>query len=113
MVAVPRGVHRSLVNRYGPRTPAVVAKDANGAKAGGAAAAAGASGRISVGRGRGVPGSGLALVGSSRPLLELSSCPACAALGEEMARIKTAEQKEVRVAAAAALGVGCVVDGVS
>ncbi|CAN0455289.1 unnamed protein product, partial [Ectocarpus sp. 12 AP-2014] len=25
MVAVPRGVHRSLVNRYGPRTPAVVA----------------------------------------------------------------------------------------
>lgn len=101
MVAVPRGVHRSLVNRYGPRTPAVAAKpplfDASGGKgAGGAAAAmAAAASRISLGRGRGVLGGGLALVGSSRPLLELSSCTACAALDEEIMRLKSEEQKEV------------------
>lgn len=97
MVAVPRGVHRSLVNRYGPRTPAVVAAkpspvDSNGFKVG---PGPGESvGRISVGRGRG-RGQGMALVGSSRPLLELTSCKACAALEQEMALLKTTEQKEV------------------
>lgn len=52
--------------------------------------------RVSVGRGRG-RGHGMALVGSSRPLLELSSCTACKALEEEMVLLKSAEQKEVRV----------------
>ena len=98
-------MHRSLVNRYGPRTPAAVAKpppsDGNGAKIGSAAAAAAAAaanmgGRTSVGRGRGVAGAGLPLVGSSRPLLELSACTACLALEEEMTRLKSVEQKEVR-----------------
>lgn len=37
----------------------------------------------------------MALVGSSRPLLELSSCTACKALEEEMALLKSTEQKEV------------------
>jgi len=98
MVAVPRGVHRSLVNRYGPRTPAATAAkpaatDANGFKA--KQVPGESAGRVSVGRGRG-RGQGMALVGSSRPLLELSSCTACAALEEEMALAKSAEQKEVR-----------------
>lgn len=98
-MAIPRGVHRSFVNRYGPRTPAgVVAKssvlDANG----GIAAAAGvlatpASGRASLLDGQ---GRDLALVGSSRPLLELVSCTACAALDEELKKMKSAEQMEVR-----------------
>eukprot|EP00903_Cladosiphon_okamuranus_P013693 g12750.t1 len=94
MVAVPRGVHRSLVNRYGPRTPAVVAEkpDANGFKA--TPGPGESAGRVSVGRGRG-RGQGMALVGSSRPLLELVSCPACAALEKEMALAKSTEQKEV------------------
>lgn len=97
MVAVPRGVHRSLVNRYGPRTPAVVAgkpADANGFKA--TPGPGESAGRVSVGRGRG-RGQGMALVGSSRPLLELTSCTACAALEEEMALAKSTEQKEVGV----------------
>lgn len=97
MVAVPRGVHRSLVNRYGPRTPAVVAAkpspvDSNGFKV---TAPGESAGRISVGRGRGRGRGHMALVGSSRPLLELSSCTACAALEEEIALVKSAEQKEV------------------
>ena len=99
MVAVPRGVHRSLVNRYGPRTPAVVAgkpapPDVNGFKA--TPGPGESAGRVSVGRGRG-RGQGMALVGSSRPLLELTSCTACAALEEEMALAKSTEQKEVCV----------------
>lgn len=96
MVAVPRGVHRSLVNRYGPRTPAVAAgkPDANGFKA--TPGPGESAGRVSVGRGRG-RGQGMALVGSSRPLLELASCTACAALEEEMALAKSTEQKEVCV----------------
>ncbi|CAN0122008.1 unnamed protein product, partial [Ectocarpus fasciculatus] len=98
MVAVPRGVHRSLVNRYGPRTPAVVAGKPSplDATTGGvkvAVAPGESADRISVGRGRG-RGQGMALVGSSRPLLELSSCTACAALEEERALLKSAEQKE-------------------
>lgn len=99
MVAVPRGVHRSLVNRYGPRTPAVVAGKPSplDATTGGvkvAVAPGESADRISVGRGRG-RGQGMALVGSSRPLLELTSCTACAALEEERALLKSAEQKEV------------------
>ncbi|CAM9992041.1 unnamed protein product, partial [Ectocarpus sp. 8 AP-2014] len=98
MVAVPRGVHRSLVNRYGPRTPAVVAGKPSplDATTGGvkvAVAPGESADRISVGRGRG-RGQGMALVGSSRPLLELTSCTACAALEEERALLKSAEQKE-------------------
>lgn len=98
-MAVPRGVHRSLVNRYGPRTPAVTSVkplglegtgvgDATGARGG----AAGVTARL--GGGLGLTG-GLALVGSSRPLLELASCKACAALAEEISRLKTNEQSEV------------------
>ncbi|CAM9705807.1 unnamed protein product [Ectocarpus sp. 4 AP-2014] len=99
MVAVPRGVHRSLVNRYGPRTPAVVAGKLSplDATTGGvkvAVAPGESADRISVGRGRG-RGQGMALVGSSRPLLELTSCTACAAMEEERALLKSAEQKEV------------------
>ena len=96
-MAVPRGVHRSLVNRYGPRTPAIVAKPSNlDANGGYTAVATSASSRAAayntVGRGA----SDLALVGSSRPLLELVSCTACKALDEELAKGKGAEQTEVR-----------------
>lgn len=119
MVAVPRGVHRSLVNRYGPRTPAVVAgkpppQDSNNYKA--AQAPGESAARVSVGRGRG-RGQGMALVGSSRPLLELASCTACAVLEEEMALAKSAEQKEVRAVRCGAVcsravgGVWCVSSG--
>ncbi|CAM9260892.1 unnamed protein product [Scytosiphon promiscuus] len=98
MVAVPRGVHRSLVNRYGPRTPAMVPAKPSPLGGNGGIMAPTVPGesasRVSVGRGRG-RGHGMALVGSSRPLLELSSCTACKALEEEMAMLKSTEQKEV------------------
>lgn len=93
VVAIPRGVHRSFVNRYGPRTPAgVIAKrsvlDANGGIGAGAGVLATPASR---------QGRDLALVGSSRPLLELVSCTACAALDEELKKMKSAEQMEVRL----------------
>lgn len=98
-MAVPRGVHRSLVNRYGPRTPAIPGGKLLGldtGASGGAGAGGGAAGlRGRLGGGLGLTG-GLPLVGSSRPLLELSSCTACAAIEEEMARLKSDEQNEVR-----------------
>ena len=90
MLAVPQGVHRSLVNRYGPRTPSVVARTSSVLDPRGtitSAAATSASGRAGA--------ADLALVGSSRPLLELVSCTACAALDEELVKRKSVEQKEV------------------
>lgn len=98
VVAVPRGVHRSLVNRYGPRTPAIAAAKPSGLDASSDAAGAARGGAAGVtarlGGGLGVAG-GLALVGSSRPLLELASCKACVALEEEISRLKSDEKDEV------------------
>lgn len=82
-----------MVNRYGPRTPAMAAPKPSGLDASSdAAGAARVAARL--GGGLGVTG-GLALVGSSRPLLELASCKACMALEEEILRLKSYENDEV------------------
>ncbi|CAM9729376.1 unnamed protein product [Discosporangium mesarthrocarpum] len=106
VVAVPEEVHRSLVNHYGPRTPHnLVVPPLNpilgsggiaaAAAAAVAAAAASSGGNGATGDGRRKNSLYKRSVGFSRPLLELSSCRLCAAIGEELSKARAEEQKEV------------------